>query len=327
MNRALKLIIGFAISAAGLWYAFREMNFKDLMENLSHTHMSYVFLSMIIMVISVALRAYRWQLILNPIHVFTFNPLFSSTMIGYFGNGVLPFRLGELLRAYAISRTNNITASVAFGTIILERILDLMGLAAVMIFFAFFSPLIEWSGKILIGLVVFTIGGLVFIIWLGKSHSNFHDKFVHWKLFQTSTGQKLLGNIQNVFTGLTSIVKTKHSVQLVFLTLMLWVLYYICIILVVFATGLKITWVAVGIVLIATTMAITVPSAPGYVGTYHAAAVYVLVNIFGVGLTESQAFAVLIHAIGFIPLVFIGFGYFLSSSIHISDVKPEEIIA
>jgi len=320
VNRALKLIIGFAISAAGLWYAFREMNFNELIEYLSQTNLSYILLAMLIMVASVALRAYRWQLMLKPIQIFTFNPLF-------FGNGVLPFRLGELLRAYAISRTNNITASVAFGTIILERILDLMGLAAMMIFFAFFSPLMEWSGKILIGLVVFTIGGLVFIIWLGKSHSNFHDKFVHWKLFQTSTGQKLLGNIQNVFTGLTSIVKTKHSVQLVFLTLMLWVLYYICIILVVFATGLKITWVAVGIVLIATTMAITVPSAPGYVGTYHAAAVYVLVNIFGAGLTESQAFAVLIHAIGFIPLVFIGFGYFLSSSIHISDVKPEEIIA
>ena len=321
MNRALKLIIGFAISAAGLWYAFREMNFNELIEYLSQTNLSYILLAMLIMVASVALRAYRWQLMLKPIQIFTFNPLFGSTMIGYFGNGVLPFRLGELLRAYAISRSNMITASVAFGTIILERILDLMGLAAVMIFFAFFSPLIEWR------LVVFTIGGLVFIIWLGKSHSNFHDKFVHWKLFQTSTGQKLLGNIQNVFTGLTSIVKTKHSVQLVFLTLMLWVLYYICIILVVFATGLKITWVAVGIVLIATTMAITVPSAPGYVGTYHAAAVYVLVNIFGAGLTESQAFAVLIHAIGFIPLVFIGFGYFLSSSIHISDVKPEEIIA
>ena len=327
MNRALKLIIGFAISAAGLWYAFREMNFNELIEYLSQTNLSYILLAMLIMVASVALRAYRWQLMLKPIQIFTFNPLFGSTMIGYFGNGVLPFRLGELLRAYAISRSNMITASVAFGTIILERILDLMGLAAMMIFFAFFSPLMEWSGKILIGLVVFTIGGLVFIIWLGKSHSNFHDKFVHWKLFQTSTGQKLLGNIQNVFTGLTSIVKTKHSVQLVFLTLMLWVLYYICIILVVFATGLKITWVAVGIVLIATTMAITVPSAPGYVGTYHAAAVYVLVNIFGVGLTESQAFAVLIHAIGFIPLVFIGFGYFLSSSIHISDVKTEEIIA
>ena len=327
MNRALKLIIGFAISAAGLWYAFREMNFNELIEYLSQTNLSYILLAMLIMVASVALRAYRWQLILKPIQIFTLNPLFGSIMIGNFGNGVLPLRLGELLRAYAISRSNMITASVAFGTIIMEHILDLMAVIAMMIFFAFFSPLMEWNGKILIGLVVFMIGGLVFIIWLGKSHSNFRDKFVHWKLFQTSTGQKLLGNIQNVFIGLTSIVKTKHSVQLVFLTLMLWVLYYICIILVVFATGLKITWVAVGIVLIATTMAITVPSAPGYVGTYHAAAVYVLVNIFGIGLTESQAFAVLIHAIGFIPLVFIGFGYFLSSSIHISDVKTDEIIA
>ena len=327
MNRALKLIIGFAISAAGLWYAFREMNFNELIEYLSQTNLSYILLAMLIMVASVALRAYRWQLILKPIQIFTLNPLFGSIMIGNFGNGVLPLRLGELLRAYAISRSNMITASVAFGTIIMEHILDLMAVIAMMIFFAFFSPLMEWNGKILIGLVVFMIGGLVFIIWLGKSHSNFRDKFVHWKLFQTSTGQKLLGNIQNVFIGLTSIVKTKHSVQLVFLTLMLWVLYYICIILVVFATGLKITWVAVGIVLIATTMAITVPSAPGYVGTYHAAAVYVLVNIFGIGLTESQAFAVLIHAIGFIPLVFIGFGYFLSSSIHFKDVKSKEIIA
>ena len=149
MNKNLKLTIGILISAAGLWYAFREMNFKDLMENLSHTHMSYVFLSMIIMVISVALRAYRWQLILNPIHVFTFNPLFSSTMIGYFGNGVLPFRLGELLRAYAISQSRYITASAAFGTIILERLFDMIGLVALMIFFAFFTPLMERSGNLL----------------------------------------------------------------------------------------------------------------------------------------------------------------------------------
>jgi uncharacterized membrane protein YbhN (UPF0104 family) len=122
-----------------------------------------------------------------------------------------------------------------------------------------------------------------------------------------------------------SIRKTKHSFQLVILTLVLWILYYICTALVVIATGIEISWVAAGIVLIATTLAISIPAAPGYVGTYHAAAVYVLVNIFNAGLTESQAFAVLIHAVGFIPLVLIGFVYFLRSSIHFRDVKIEEI--
>lgn len=325
MNKSIKLIIGIAISAIGLLYAFREMNFNELFENLSQTHMSYVFLSMIIMVASVALRAYRWQLMLIPIQSISFKPLFGSTMIGYFGNGVLPFRLGEILRAYAISKSNSITASSAFGTIIMERLLDLIGLAVAMIFFAYFSPLMEWSGSILIGLSVITFGGLVFIIWLGKSHSNFHEKVVHWKIFEKSSGKKLLSIIQNVINGLVSIRKTKHSFQLVILTLVLWILYYICTALVVIAIGIDMSWVATGIVLIATTLAISVPSAPGYVGTYHAATVYVLVNIFNAGLTESQAFAVLIHAVGFIPLVLIGFIYFLRSSIHFKDVKTEDI--
>ncbi len=325
MNRITKLIIGIAISIAGLWYAFRGMNFSELIDHLSQTNFSFILLAMGIIVVSVALRAYRWQLMLKPIQTITFNPLFASTMIGYFGNSVLPFRLGELLRAYSISRKESITSSVAFGTIIMEHILDLMGLAAVMIFFAFFSPLMEWSGNVLIGLVALTVGGLGIIIWLGRSHSNFHERVVHWKIFEKSSGQKLLNSIQKIFKGLTSIGRTKHSGQLFLSTLALWVLIYASIILVVLATGININWVAVGIILIATSLAITVPSAPGYVGTYHAAAVYVLVNIYNVGLAESQAFAVLIHAIGFIPLVVIGFFYFLRSSIHISDLKTEEI--
>ncbi len=325
MNKILKLIVGIAISIAGLWYAFRGMNFSELIDHLSQTNFSFILLAMGIIVVSVALRAYRWQLMLKPIQTITFNPLFASTMIGYFGNSVLPFRLGEILRAYAISRSDTITTSAAFGTIIIERLLDLIGLAAVMIFFAFFSPLMEWSGHVLVVLVILTVGGLVIIIWLGKSHSNFHEQVVHWKIFEKTSGQKLLSSIQNIFKGIISIGETKHTFALVLLTLALWVLYYICTALVVMATGIELTWVAAGIVLIATTLAITVPSAPGYVGTYHAAAVYVLVNLFNSGLTESQVFAVLIHAVGFIPLVLFGFMYFLRSSIQIKDVQSKEI--
>jgi uncharacterized protein (TIRG00374 family) len=248
-------------------------------------------------------------------------------MIGYFGNGVLPFRLGELLRAYAISQSRYITASAAFGTIILERLFDMIGLVALMIFFAFFTPLMEWSGNILVGLLILTLGGLLFILWLGKSHSKFHDKVVHWKIFEKPSRKKLLKSIQQVFEGLISIRDTKHTGQLIVLTVVLWILYYMSTALIVIATGIELTWFATGIVLIATTLAISVPSAPGFVGTYHAAAVYVLVNIFNAGLTESQAFSVLIHAVGFVPLVIIGFVYFLRSSIHFKDVKSKEIIA
>lgn len=326
MNNLGKFIIGLIISALGLWYAFHDLDLEELLFYISQVDLVYIMISMIIMIASVALRAYRWKLILSPLQQFSFNPLFGSTMIGYFGNGVLPFRLGEVLRGYALSRTNKISTSSAFGTIVLERLIDLMSLAVFMIFFAFFSPLMEWSGNVLIGLVILTLGGLLFIIWLGKSHSQFHEKVVHWKIFRSKTGQQILKSLQNVLAGLTSIRQTKHTFQLIFLSILLWIMYYYSVDMVVRATGIEIDWVAIGIVLIATTLAITVPSAPGYVGTYHAAAVYVLVNMFQAGLTESQAFAVLIHAIGFVPLVLIGFVYFLNSSIHFRDVKEEEII-
>ena len=326
MNNTGKFIVGLIISALGLWYAFRDLDLGALLNYLFQTEMGYVLMSMVIMVASVGLRAYRWKLILSPLQQFSFNPLLSSTMIGYFGNGVLPFRLGALLRSYALSQTKNISASSAFGTIVLERLLDLMSLAVFMIFFAFFSPLMEWSGNVLIGLIVLTVGGLVFIIWIGKSHSRLHEKVVLWKVFQSKTGQQILRNLQNVLKGLTSIRQTKHTFQLICCSVLLWVMYYYSVDLVVRATGIEINWVAIGIVLIATTLAITVPSAPGYVGTYHAAAVYVLVNMFDAGLTESQAFAVLIHAVGFVPLVLIGFVYFLQSSIHFRDVNEKEII-
>jgi len=79
------------------------------------------------------------------------------------------------------------------------------------------------------------------------------------------------------------------------------------------------------VILIATTLAISIPSAPGFVGTYHAAAVYVLINFFNKGLAESQAFSVIIHAIGFIPLVCIGFIFFIQSSIHFSEIKSIDV--
>jgi len=325
MNKLYKFIIGFIISIAGLWYAFDGVDLQLIKVHLASADKTYLLISIIIMVSRVFVRAMRWKLILLPLHTFKLSPLYKSTMIGYFGNGVLPFRLGELLRAYAISRSNSISSSSAFGTILLERLLDMIGLVVLMMIMVFFSPLMEWSENVLFGLILITIGGFIVVFWLGKSHSKFHEAVVHWKLFEKNSGQIVLRIINNILEGLTSIRKTKHTFSLIFYTITLWIMYFICTYLVVLATQIDISWIDSIIILIATTLAISIPSAPGYVGTYHAAAVYVLVNLFHVELAESRAFSVLIHAIGYIPLVLIGFVYFLRSSIHFKEIQSVEV--
>ena len=81
-----------------------------------------------------------------------------------------------------------------------------------------------------------------------------------------------------------------------------------------------------GVILVSTSLAIAIPAAPGAVGTYHAAAVYVLTEFFVVGRVESQAFAVLLHGVGYVPLIIIGAMYFLRSSVHIKDLSDQRII-
>ena len=68
------------------------------------------------------------------------NKLFSATMIGYFGNAVFPFRMGELLRAFALSKDTKIKTSTAFGSILLERVIDMLGLVFTMIIFGSLFP-------------------------------------------------------------------------------------------------------------------------------------------------------------------------------------------
>ena len=120
MSKWLKIAISLVISAVGLYYAFGQVNFDELWFHLKSVNVLWMSLATILLIFSVAIRAERWQMLLEPIETIPFHPLFGATMVGYFGNGVLPFRLGELLRAYSISENHQVDTSADIGTIILE---------------------------------------------------------------------------------------------------------------------------------------------------------------------------------------------------------------
>ena len=321
MNKYLKLSVAIGISLAGLYFAFRGVEFEELLGAITRVNGSYILASVLLMVFSVVLRALRWRLILEPLQSISFQPLFGATMIGYFGNSVLPFRLGELLRAYSLSLAKPISASKAFGTIVLERVLDMIGVLVVMIFFFVLYPFPPWLK--LSGLIAGLGTGILILVLIGLAlaQSEIKNKIFSWKIFQNPVGQKFRQVIENLVTGLVAIQSTKHLFAVIFHTIVMWVVYYACTYLVVLSIAVPVDWIAVGVTLVATTLAITIPAAPGYIGTYHATAVLVMVELFGVRLADAQAFAVLVHAIGFVPFAIIGFGYFLTSSVKLKDVR------
>jgi len=323
VNRSIKYVLGGLISVFGLYYAFRQVNFLELWINIKNVNIILIFLAVFILVLSNVIRAWRWQILVKPIKDVSFDSAFSSIMIGYFGNSVLPFRMGEFLRAYVVADKTSLTASTALGTIVIERILDFVGLSAVILLIMTVYPLKSIGGFIIIGVIVVSLTAFIFIFLFGGVKSTLLVKIEKSLLLRIGYFHKILLFIKNFLDGATTIRATNKLGIILLYTLIIWIMYYCSIYFATIATGIELEWFGFGVLLISTTLAISIPAAPGYVGTYHAAAVYILTNLFDVGRVDAQAAAILLHAIGTIPIVIIGAGYFLNSSVNFKDVKDQ----
>jgi len=318
VNKWIKLFISIGVSVIGLHYSFDNVDLNELLFYLSSSNFTLILLGMILLILSVFIRAIRWKMMIESIESIKINKLFSATMIGYFGNAVFPFRMGELLRAFALSKDTKIKTSTAFGSILLERVIDMLGLVFTMIIFGSLFPFSDYSKKIMFYVAFLTLLILGFIILLSfkqLSLIKFVENFPGYR--------KITKLIKSILDGLTSIRDFKKSWKIIISTLLIWGIYFLITWLVSLSLGVGLDWIGVGVILIFTSLAIALPAAPSAVGTYHAAAIYVLTELFLLDRSIAQSFAVVLHAVGFFPLISIGALFFIKSSVVLGDISME----
>ena len=124
--------------------------------------------------------------------------------------------------------------------------------------------------------------------------------------------------------GFSSISNFKVLFSILMYTLLLWLLFFTTYF-VIKAFGFDLSLVEVGVILLLTSIAMSIPAAPGAIGTHHFAAYYVMTNIFHFPIS-NLVFAIVLHAVSYIPLAFCGALYFFSSSLKIFDVLNKEIV-
>jgi len=317
-----KMIIGIVFSLIGLYLAFRKIEVSALADVLFKARGIWILLGVSLIVFSVWIRALRWRILLGSFKSIKMLPLFSSTIIGYFGNSVLPLRLGELLRAYSLHKEeDSISTAAVFGTIVVERYLDLAGLLLFTILFFVLYDVPTWLMNAGIGLGLLVVGGSILLWWISRYHVEWINRLEHITFLQKGVGTKIRYFLLSFFEGIITVREAGHMGYILFYTVFLWVVYLgitqtSCI-----ALNISLSWIEVGIILVATAMVISIPSAPGYIGTYHAAAVIIMVEIFNKSEIPSQAFAILNHAVGFIPMIGIGFFFLIRSSVRLREIK------
>ena len=149
-----KFILSVLISILFSFYAFKNFELNKLSDIIGEIDLIYIFLAISSLILSVYIRALRWQLLFKH-NKPSINKLFGSQLIGYFGNNIFPLRAGELLRCVFLSRYYGISKSSIFGTVILERVLDVFGMTFLLgiLFFTDFTILLVFSLQQVLGYI------------------------------------------------------------------------------------------------------------------------------------------------------------------------------
>jgi uncharacterized protein (TIRG00374 family) len=126
MRSSIRAIVVVVLGAALLVFFLYNVDLRGVARQIVHANVWWLALSAGTMFVNIAIRAWRWQYLLEPLGRPTFASSFRATTVGFAASTVLPARAGEVIRPYFLSRQEKISATGAFATIILERVLDMV---------------------------------------------------------------------------------------------------------------------------------------------------------------------------------------------------------
>lgn len=306
---------GIFISVFAIYFSIKGLEWETVLTGFSTISLKWYIVATLVMILTIWIRAYRWSFFLTSSESPSVYTLHKGVMIGYFGNNVLPFRLGEVLRAYSTSKLTGYSTAHLFSTIILERLVDVFSFFIFLIGISLVAPLPEWAGNTRIFLGIF-IGIFIIIIAIYYKY--------HKRLTRYIEGKQ--GRYWHIIThlnrGFTAVFEMEYRLVVFVLSLIIWTMYALIFWLGFKMFDLNLGFIAASALLAASSFAISIPSAPGYVGTYHVAVVQTLL-FYGLDKSTSFTYAVVVHLVGFLSLTLLGLIYYLGTHLSVRSVTLE----
>jgi uncharacterized protein (TIRG00374 family) len=263
------------------------------------------------------IRAWRWKSILEPVLPDSpFRSRFAATTIGFMGNNLLPMRIGEFMRAYALSRLEPVPVVSAFTSLVIERLLD----AVFIVSFLFISMVLPGfpgfgvEGTIYTtaarGVAVFVIVAFLllgsFVIWPTPAVRMTEALAAR---LPRAVRRPLVDSLEAFLAGAGILRRPRLVSRALAWTVVLWLVNAFSIWLAFHAFGMDLAFTAALFFQSILALAISVPSPPGFFGPFELAAKVVLADMWGMDAAHAIAMAGGFHIVGFIPVTVIGIYY------------------
>jgi uncharacterized protein (TIRG00374 family) len=317
--------LGVAISVICLAIVLPGVEFYKAWSALKTADYWWILPGVAVYFVAVWARTWRWHYLLRPLKPVPLRALFPVVAIGYMGNNIYPARAGEILRAYVLKRREGVSVSASLATILVERIFD----GLVMLLFVFFTlpqlkvlpDLVRWVATL--GTIAF-VGALTVFLALAAVPQRFATVYT-WLISRFVPSRfraPLTGFLDRFVEGLSSLRSGRDILMIFATSLFVWLMELVKYWLVMHAFSFRVSFFALMLMNGVVNLMTTLPSPPGYIGTFEFG--IEVLKAFKVDGSLAASYTVVLHAALWLPITLVGAWYFMREGLRWSDFRQAE---
>jgi uncharacterized protein (TIRG00374 family) len=277
-----------------------------------------------------ALRARRWQCLLDGIGPTHFTTAFRATVMGFATNFLLPARAGEVLRPYLLARREGLSATAAFATVILERLIDTVTVALFLAtYLLLFDPGVEASDPrtfhaVKVGGLAVAAGALVALVVLfilaGHPRALERASLAIRRVLPERAAHKAVRVVQTFADGLAAVRQPRRLVATVLWSFPLWLSIACGIWIVSQAFHIAVPFTGSFLLMALLVVGVAVPT-PGSVGGFHLLYQIGAMSFFGASNNRAIGAAIVLHAISFVPVTLMGIMFMAQEGLSLGRMR------
>ncbi len=334
LKKTLKIIFLFSLTAFFLFLAFRKIDFNELFLVLKNANYFYAITGAFAgVIIGSYFRALRWRYFLYPLKKdIGMDILFSSLMIGYMMNSIIP-RAGEVYRPVLLANKEKISKASAFGTILVERVFDVLSLlisfGICMIYFkqklsSTFEEFNLEEISLYAAIITLIFVAVIILILFNLEKSEIIIEKITRKILPERFHQKVRQLFVSLINGFSFIKYPQYFLKIFVLSVLIWLSYILSTYLTFLAFDIDLNFIDANLVLTMVTFALTIPLPANSAGIYHLFCTATLVNVYGINKETAFGFATVSHLLGLLGLMLVGAFYFVKENINIKKARIKE---
>ncbi len=326
LRTVLVLALAMALFALFLWKA----DFAGVWREIAQGRAELLALSVVTTMLTYALRARRWQYLLNGIGPTHFVTAFRTTIIGFATNFLLPGRAGEVLRPYLLARREQLSATAAFATIILERVLDAV---TVVLFFAayliLFDPGVAAADPgtfhaVKVGGITAAVGAgvalVVLFVLAGHPAALGRASLGAARVLPAGLAHRVANVVQAFAEGLAAVRQPRYLAATMLWSIPLWLSIATGIWLVSRAFHIEMPFTGSFLVMALLAVGVAVPT-PGAIGGFHLFYRIGVMSFFRAPSDRAVGAALVLHAISFVPVTLLGIVFMVQDGLSLGRMR------